>query len=702
MRTHVQTSMLVVAVCLLPSVAARKGRAQPQQVSSTPQSIKAQPQQGQAAAEPLFTDLLTPRHVLPLTGACRHYHNLSQRVRANQSISMLSIGSSVTGVEGGCTHAVPAVCSDSKCPRCCGAHCGAWGNEGWARDVFDMFNETWPHKDNALRSLGQPGGGLAPMIIACLANLLDFRVDIFLLELSITGGSYSQIDKLVRLLVTSQHEKYGHAPLIVFTSFGSVADPFSKEGADHQYIRRQGHSILTIAAKYGYPVFSTDAFLHLPRKVKKANFGDSMHPRQIAVVESAAPLRPAGAAGRRGNHKANQSHPDPPPRPLRTARLSNAFSARSGLVSAGWSLLSVPIYLAISNGLHECSAKGAAAEAAWTELDARLRDWGDGAQHWMCMRSMGLEDYHGKNGGIDFAPPKGFDVQQLGDWKRVFWQNESRTPWKPGLKAETAGERHRPLRVRLRQESTNFTLRVEYLETHLQSLAGAAELACTGQCSCATILLNASAVNRWTVSTSRDLEVRKPHPAAPCLAEFRALTAPFKLISLATRGNAPEAPGWLPLPPLPPPPPRSPDPPCPPGAPPPPPPSPPPPRHAVVRPDLWLEHAKPGYCEKTDDLEPSSCATGDKGSLALPAAAYASWAEGAAACLDACAACWRCATISLSIKFKDCGWFANGLCARGELHKEVQGFRTGHARSSNGSALARYLRPLPLSSLTTF
>ena len=678
--------MLGIALCL--AVAARKQRtgAQPQQVSSTPQG-KAQPQKNQTAAQPLFTDLLTPHNVLPLTGACRHYHNLSQRVRANQSISMLSIGSSVSGVEGGCTHAVPAICSDSKCPKCCGVHCGFWGNEGWARDVFDMLNETWPHRDSALRSLGQPGGGLAPMIVACLADLLTFRVDIFLLELSITGGTFSQIDNLVRLLVTSQHEKYGHAPLVVFTSFGSVADPVN---AGHAYIRRQGRSILDIAAREGYPVFSTDAFIHLSRKVKGAHFTlDDMHPRQIPVKESSAPLRPAGAAGRRGNHKSNQSHPDLlPARPPRTTRLSAFSATTSGLVPAGWSLLSVPIYLAIASGLHECSAEGAAAEAAWTELDTRLRDWRDGAQHsWMCMRSMGMEDYHAENGGINFAPPKGFDVLQLGDWKRVLWQNESRTPWKPGLKAETAGERHRPLRVRLRQESTNFTLRVEYLETHLRSLAGAAELACTSQCSCAPLLLNASSVNRWTVSTSRDLEVLKPHPAAPCLAEFRALTAPFKLISLATRGNAPEAPGWLPLPPLPPPPPRSPDPPCPPGAPPPPPP-PPPPRHAVVRPDLWLEHAKPGYCEKTDDLEQSNCATGDKGSLPLPAAAYVSWASGAAACLDACAACWRCATISLSIKLKDCGWFAKGRCARGELHTEVQGFRTGRTWSSNRSALA--------------
>jgi hypothetical protein len=234
--------MLVAAFCAYcpPSVVAHKAS------SPTPQST-AQPHQSETLADPLFTDLLTPHHVLPLTGACRHYHNLSQRVRANQSISMLSIGSSVTGVEGGCTHAVPAICSDSKCPHCCGAQCGYWGNEGWARDVFDMFNESWPHKDSALRSLGQPGGGLAPMIIACLANLVTFRVEIFLLELRITGGAFSQIDKLVRLLVTSQHEKYGHAPLVVFTSFGSVVDPFI---ANEEYVRRQGRSILTIAARY--------------------------------------------------------------------------------------------------------------------------------------------------------------------------------------------------------------------------------------------------------------------------------------------------------------------------------------------------------------------------------------------------------------------------------------------------------------------
>ena len=556
--------MLVAAFCAYspPSLVAHKASS-----PATPAQSTAQPQQGETRADPLFSDLLTPHHVLPLTGACRHYHNLSQRVRANQSISMLSIGSSVTGVEGGCTHAVPAICSNSKCPRCCGAECGHWGNEGWARDVFDMFNESWPHKDSALRSLGQPGGGLAPMIIACLANLLTFRVDIFLLELRITGGAFSQIDKLVRLLVTSQHEKYGHAPLVVFTSFGSVADPFI---AGEEYTRRQGRSILAIAARYGYPVFSTDAFIHLSRRVKKTHYADNMHPRQVAVVESVAPPWSAGAVGWRVSHKANQSQPDPAPLgpDPRSTRRSSASSARSGLGPAGWSLLSVPIYLAISNGLHECSAEGPEAEAVWTELDTRLRDWREGAQHWMCMRSMGVEDYHGKHGGIDFAPPRGFDMLQLGDWRRVFWQNESRTPWKPGLKTETSGERHRPLRVRLRQESTNLTLRVEYLETHLRSLAGAAELACTGLCSCAPLLLNASTVTRRTVSASRDLEVLKPHPAAPCIAEFRALNAPFKLISLATRGNKAEASAWLPLPPLPPPPPRSADPPCPPGAPP--------------------------------------------------------------------------------------------------------------------------------------
>ena len=42
------------------------------------------------------------------------------------------------------------------------------------------------------------------MIVACLADMLTFRVDIFLLELSITGGDSPQLNQLVRLLILLQ------------------------------------------------------------------------------------------------------------------------------------------------------------------------------------------------------------------------------------------------------------------------------------------------------------------------------------------------------------------------------------------------------------------------------------------------------------------------------------------------------------------
>ena len=122
-------------------------------------------------------------------GACPRFAHVRERLLNRQPLSLLAIGSSVTGVGSGCTHAVPGICDDSKCPRCCGASCGQWGGKGWARDVLEMVNDSWPHPDHRLRSLGQPGGGLAPLILSCLRDFITFRVDLFLLELAVSGGT---------------------------------------------------------------------------------------------------------------------------------------------------------------------------------------------------------------------------------------------------------------------------------------------------------------------------------------------------------------------------------------------------------------------------------------------------------------------------------------------------------------------------------
>lgn len=94
-------------------------------------------QSSPSMAEDLFVN---PRWLAPL----------ANRLRLQQPITSLAVGSSHTGVHGGCTEPAPVLLAGAessgtcKCPLCCGSRCGSWGDRGWARAVHDWISQTYP------------------------------------------------------------------------------------------------------------------------------------------------------------------------------------------------------------------------------------------------------------------------------------------------------------------------------------------------------------------------------------------------------------------------------------------------------------------------------------------------------------------------------------------------------------------------------
>ena len=80
-----------------------------------------------------------------------------------------------------------------------------------------------------------------------------------------------------------------------------------------------------------------------------------------------SPPAPRAASTEYNTSAASAPHPKEGARRGATSegrRLGTArATGRAGRVPVGWSMLSAPIFLAVSQGLHECQAEGAAAEA---------------------------------------------------------------------------------------------------------------------------------------------------------------------------------------------------------------------------------------------------------------------------------------------------------------------------------------------------
>jgi len=242
----------------------------------------------------------------PVGGHCSHYVHLREKLSQGKAITMLSVGSSITGVHGGCTAPVPGLATQEQCPKCCGAIGGQWGDQGWARDVFNAINKSWPHPSHKLMSLGKPGGGLASMVESCMENMIREPVDVFLFELAITGGQRKQ--ELVNLFVNNQQTKFKHDPLVIFTNFLSTKFP----GYDN-YAERGARETTEIAQQMGYPVFTTAPFQGAPEEEKYQYYGkDKLHPFAKSMPDFAQPLVDVIMAGvDKNSHCASFVEPGP-------------------------------------------------------------------------------------------------------------------------------------------------------------------------------------------------------------------------------------------------------------------------------------------------------------------------------------------------------------------------------------------------------
>ena len=121
-----------------------------------------------------------------------------------------------------------------------------------------MINRTWPHPEHTLRSLAQPGGGIAPMVLSCMREYITFQVDVFLLELDVTGGSYDQMSKLLVHLVRDQWVNHMIDPLVLIVNFVSIARRTGPPSVPnlHLYTYNQIIDVDKVSKRLGYPVFN--------------------------------------------------------------------------------------------------------------------------------------------------------------------------------------------------------------------------------------------------------------------------------------------------------------------------------------------------------------------------------------------------------------------------------------------------------------
>jgi hypothetical protein len=148
--------------------------------------MKSDPARAQTQRESRRPASLSPRRLLwrrlghvPLRvmrdggqrGEAHHFVPLLRRLSSGEPLTVLAVGSSATGVSGGCTEAAPIVNASGSCvcPRCCGVRCGQWGDKGWARQVLENISRRWParYRRHRLLNLGEPGGSLIPALRAC-------------------------------------------------------------------------------------------------------------------------------------------------------------------------------------------------------------------------------------------------------------------------------------------------------------------------------------------------------------------------------------------------------------------------------------------------------------------------------------------------------------------------------------------------------
>ena len=170
-------------------------------------------------------------------GDAQSFLPLLRRLQAGKPLNVLAIGSSATGVNGGCTHPAPLVNASGRCrcPHCCGPRCGyvraiptssaappphqtplttpsamharlsasqQFHNRGWARSTLSMLNRLWPHPEHRLFNLGEPGGTLIPALATCPQTYLHQIGAIHLVLVDpLTTPDELAVERLLRMLL---------------------------------------------------------------------------------------------------------------------------------------------------------------------------------------------------------------------------------------------------------------------------------------------------------------------------------------------------------------------------------------------------------------------------------------------------------------------------------------------------------------------
>ena len=146
-------------------------------------------------------------------GSPSHWTQFRKRLDAKLPITILAVGSSLVATHAGCTQKAPS----ARGPLCrnspCGTMCGGGSMHGWAREVLEWLNSTWPHPGHALINLGEAGGSLVSALTTCPSTYLNFEVDLALVDLTTT--SVPDGEQLLRLLL----RRRGRPTLPLLTQF---------------------------------------------------------------------------------------------------------------------------------------------------------------------------------------------------------------------------------------------------------------------------------------------------------------------------------------------------------------------------------------------------------------------------------------------------------------------------------------------------
>ena len=141
-----------------------------------------------------------------------HFVNFRKRLDAALPVTILAVGSSLVATHAGCTQKAPS----ARGPACrntpCGTVCGG-STHGWARQVLEWLNSTWPHPGHSLVNLGEAGGSLVSALTTCPSTYLNFDVDLALVDLTTT--SVPDGERLLRLLL----RRRGRPTLPLLTQF---------------------------------------------------------------------------------------------------------------------------------------------------------------------------------------------------------------------------------------------------------------------------------------------------------------------------------------------------------------------------------------------------------------------------------------------------------------------------------------------------